>query len=108
MGIDWEGMLGDEQGHSVCGLDSPIRSTFNGWTANHVYTKNFVFLPKNTSGQNPGTLYVENLTGASFTSGSTEPVLWNQTVGGTTNDNGNLWTTTQPPCRGDNFLMKLK
>jgi len=67
------------------------------WVASTPVFNRWVIKP--TAG-NAGAYFFQNQTGATFTTGTTQPATWNQTVGGTTSDNGNLWTNVGSGASG--------
>ena len=98
---DWVGTLGSTSGGSTCrwGYD---------WLAGQTYPANFENLAPQ-SGNDGEFVYQATSCSGSCTSGSTEPVSWNQTPGGTTVDGTITWTNLGPGnCRGDVFVVRLQ
>jgi hypothetical protein len=98
---DWVGTLGSTSGGATCrwGYD---------WLAGQTYPSNFENLAPQ-SGNDGEFVYQATSCSGSCTSGSTEPVSWNQTPGGTTPDGTITWTNLGAEnCRGDVFVVKLQ
>jgi len=98
---DWVGTLGSLSGSSSCrwGYD---------WLADQTYPANFQYLAPQIG--NVGA-YVYQATSCQgmCTSGSIEPGIWNQTIGGVTTEGTITWTNEgQQNCRGDVFVVRLE